>query len=336
MGFPTVPSWQASAQYLKVVSSYLKEVSSNKIREIFGSAAYQSNAVDDLHSAMIGSAIKFATQVSTWGGTFVDKPLEPSYKQLFQHEIEDSARSYFNHLLLATEASCFFLHALNKRLERFGSRDLRDGIYDSSVRALIRWLMQIALSALGRESKSLNEEAFDRLIKTRDLEYAQSPTLLGNGSDDQDSAMWMAARTISDEVSIKDSFDREGYPNHAILTHIVGTVLMLELEALDLTARIERISLCTTSEELSACFAPITDRPQRLIESAPRLDINTKGPRIADLIPNVISTALQQWFKQSFFCYAMRRAASLVLSREFEFASARPDGDQPADGKNAV
>jgi hypothetical protein len=48
----------------------------------------------------------------------------------------------------------------------------------------------------------------------------------------------------------------------------VSTVLMLELEALDLTARIERISWATASQELSACFAPLTDRPQGLIDIA--------------------------------------------------------------------
>lgn len=201
-----------------------------------------------------------------WGSTFVDKPLELPYEQLFQRAFESSARSYFNQLLLATEASCFYLHALDKRLERLGSEDFKKGIYDLSVSALISWLTQTAASALG------NEAAFDALIKKRDLEYSQSPSLFGNNSDDQNGAIWDAARTISDEISIKDSFDREGYPNHVILTHIVGTVLMLELEALDLSARIERISLAAASQELSACFAPMPDQPQRLIESAARSD----------------------------------------------------------------
>jgi len=268
MRFLTVPSWHASAQYLKIVASFLKEVSSNKIHEFFGSAARQSNAIDELHSAMIGCAIKFTTGVSTWGTTFLDKPLEPSYERLFQRENEHSSRSYFNQLLLATEAACFFLHALNKLLERSGPENFRKAVYDSSLRTLIRWLMQLAVSALARDSHSLNEEDFDALIKARDLEYTQSSTLLGTGSDDQDSAVWMAARTISDEVSVKDSFDREGYPNHVILAQIVSTVLMLELEALDLTARIERIFRATTGLDLGACFAPIADRPQRLFDIA--------------------------------------------------------------------
>ena len=276
MRFPTVPSWHASAQYLKIVASYMKDVSSNKIHEIFGSAARQNSAMDELHSAMIGSAIKFATGVSTWGSTFVDKALEQSYEQLFQREI--SSRSYFNQLLLATEAGCFFLYTLNKLLERFGSEDFRKGVYDLSLRTLIHWLMQMAASALSKHSDSLNEEAFERLIKTRDLEYAQSPTLLGSGSDDKDSAVWMAARTISDEVSIKDIFDREGYPNHVILTQIISTVLMLELEALNLTARIERVSMATTGQVLGACFVPVTDGPQRLIDITKTLCV----PRYAD------------------------------------------------------
>jgi hypothetical protein len=70
---------------------------------------------------------------------------------------------------------------------------------------------------------------------------------------------------------------------------------MLESEALDFTARIERIS---EGEELGACFAPTTDRPQRLIESAARLNTNT---RIADLIPDVSPTPLQQRIQRAFF-----------------------------------
>ena len=112
----------------------------------------------------------------------------------------------------------------------------------------------------------------------------------------------MAACKISDEVSIKDSFDREAYPNHIILTHIVGTVLMLESEALDFTARIERIS---ESEELGACFAPTTDRPQRLIESAARLNTNT---RIADLIPTLAPLHCSSEYGGLFSCYASRQA----------------------------
>jgi len=295
MRFPALPSRRSSAQCLTIVASYLNDVWSKITRAIFGSAAHQNNALDELHSAMIKSAIKFATHVTTWGSSFIDKPLEPAYDQLFQREIEHSARCYFNQLLLTTEAVCFFLHALNNRLERFGSKAFRSAIYDSSVQAMIRWLIQNAVLAFGRKSHSLSEEAFNQLIKTRGIEYAQSPSLFGNGSDDQSSAVWMAALKISDEVSIKDSFDREGYPNHTILTHIVGTVLILESEALDLTARIERIS---ESEELSACFAPTTDRPQRLIDSAARLDTNT---RIADQIPDVSPTPLQRRIQRAFF-----------------------------------
>jgi hypothetical protein len=268
MRIPIERSWRTSTQYLKMVALHLKEMSSSKIHEVFGSAARPSNPLDELHGAMIGSAIKFATGVSTWGTTFVHELLEPSYEELFQLDIELSSRSYFNQLLLAIEAACFFLHALNRLLERFGSEEFKKAIYDSSRKTLISWWIEVAVSALGRDSDSVNEEAFDALIKRRDLEYAKSPTLLGSGYDDQDGAVWMAARTISDEVSIKDSFDREGYPNHAILVQIVGTVLIMELEALVLTARIQRVSLATASRELGACFAPIIDRPQQLIDNA--------------------------------------------------------------------
>jgi hypothetical protein len=127
--------------------------------------------------------------------------------------------------------------------------------------------MQISFLALGRESNSLNEEAFGRLIMARDLEYAQSSNLLSNEADDHNHAVWMAACKICDGISIKDSFDREGYPNHAILAHIIRTVLMLELEALDLASRLDRIYEAA-DHKLSVCLEPIADHPQRLIDSA--------------------------------------------------------------------
>ena len=80
---------------------------------------------------------------------------------------------------------------------------------------------------------------------------------------------------------------------------------MLELEALDLSARIERISLAAASQELSACFAPMPDQPQRLIESAARSDTNTP---LADLIPNVSPTALQQRVQRAFFLLRTKAA----------------------------
>jgi len=284
MRFPAVPSWQTSARYLKIVASHLKEISSSKI-SIFPRSSRQNDAIDELNSAMIASAIKFAAGVSMWGTTFVDESFEPAYEQLFQRDIERPSQSYFNQLLLATEAVCFFLHSLNRLLGRSDSKDFKRAIYNSLLQTLICWLMQVAVSALGRETASISEEAFDALIKRRDLEYARSACLLGDDSNDTDSALSMAARTISEEVSVKDSFDREGHSDHVILTQIVSTVLMLEFEALDLTARIERISLARATQELGACFAPLTDRPQQLIDLANSgvfsVQLNTEGATTA-------------------------------------------------------
>jgi hypothetical protein len=89
----------------------------------------------------------------------------------------------------------------------------------------------------------------------RDLEYAQSPNLLSNEADDHNNAVWMAARKISDGISIKDSFDRDEYPNHAILAHIIRTVLMLELEALNFASKLERIYEAA-DRQLSVCLEP--------------------------------------------------------------------------------
>jgi hypothetical protein len=73
---------------------------------------------------------------------------------------------------------------------------------------------------------------------------------------------------------------------NVILTQIVSTVLMLELGALDLSARIERISRATATQELSACFAPIKDQPQRLIDIAKSTKLSGHRYTAADKIPS--------------------------------------------------
>jgi hypothetical protein len=150
--------------------------------------------------------------------------------------------------------------------------------------------MQISFLALGKESNSLNEEGFRRLIMARDLEYAQSSNLLSNEVDDHNNAIWMAACKISDGISIKDSFDRAEYPNHAILTHIIRTVLMLELEALNFASRLERIYEAA-DHKLSVCLEPIADHPQRLIDSAAGSETRMVLP---ELMPEGSYTALQE------------------------------------------
>jgi hypothetical protein len=66
---------------------------------------------------------------------------------------------------------------------------------------------------------------------------------------------------------------------------------MLELEVLDLTARLEKISLTVASQELSACFAPVTDRPHRLIDIAKSAKLSVqRHTDSARLAANNIST----------------------------------------------
>jgi hypothetical protein len=290
MEFTAARIRRVSDECLRRITSYSKGIPAKTILKIFRSSASKPSATEELHGETIESAVKFAVHVTRWGSTFVGAPLEPKYEQLFQNEREYSTRSYFNQLLLATEASCFFLHALNRRLGPAASRNFRNEIYDSSVLAMIQWLMQISFLALGKESNSLNEEGFRRLIMARDLEYAQSSNLLSNEVDDHNNAIWMAACKISDGISIKDSFDRAEYPNHAILTHIIRTVLMLELEALNFASRLERIYEAA-DHKLSVCFEPIADHPQRLIDSAAGSETRMVLP---ELMPEGSYTALQE------------------------------------------
>jgi hypothetical protein len=141
MEFTSALVRRVSDECVRRITFYSKGILAKTILQIFGRSASKPSATEELHGATIESAIKFAVHVSRWGSTFVGAPLEPKYEQLFPNEPEYSTRSYFNQLLLATEASCFFLHALNRRLGRAASRNFKSEIYDSSVLAMKRWLM---------------------------------------------------------------------------------------------------------------------------------------------------------------------------------------------------
>jgi hypothetical protein len=320
---------RVSDECLRRITFYSERIPTKTIIQVFRGAASKPSAMEELHSATIESAMKFAIHVSTWGSTFVGAPLEPKYQQLFQDQREHSTRSYFNQLLLAAEASCFFLHALNRRLGRATSRNFRNEIYDSSVLAMTRWLMQISFVALGKESNSISEEALGRLIVARDLEYAQSSNLLSNEADDYNNAVWMAARKISDGISIKDSFDRDGYANHAILAHIIRTVLMLELEALNFASRLERI-FEAADHTLIACLEPIADHPQRLIDSPAGSETRIVLP---ELMPDGSYTALQERVLTAFSLLSTRAATygSIVLRASNRLGRQRKRGHLSSD-----
>ena len=95
-------------------------------------------------------------------------------------------------------------------------------------------------------------------------------------------------------------------------THVAGPDGVTAMEQTDKRVRsnatryafLQRVALLISeSEELGACFVPTTDRPQRSIESAARLDTNTE---IADLIPDVGPTPLQQRIQRAFFLLRKR------------------------------
>ena len=160
---PVTISYHFRNLSLKGITSYLKDISSDKISAILGRAR-QISEIDDLHAAIIRGVIKFATSVPVWGSTFVDDDTEPSYKQMFPQEPAQTTQSYFNQLLLAVEAACFFLHASSRLSARQGSESLRQAIYDSSFRLMVGWLLQTVRTVLGEDNNTVTDDslaAFD-------------------------------------------------------------------------------------------------------------------------------------------------------------------------------
>ena len=146
----------------KGIRSYLKDISSDKISTIFGRTR-QGSEIDDLHAAMIRGVINFATTVPAWGSTFVDDDTQPSYKQIFPQELAQTTQSYFNQLLLAVEAACFFRHASSRLSARQGFESLRQAIYNSSFQLMVRWLMQTVMTVLGEDNNTVTDNFISRV-----------------------------------------------------------------------------------------------------------------------------------------------------------------------------
>jgi hypothetical protein len=103
-------------------------------------------------------------------------------------------------------------------------------------------------------------------------------------------------------------FERDGYANHAILAHIIRTVLMLALEAFILDPDLREFPRRRITQ-LGACLEPIADQPQRLIDSAAGSETRMVLP---ELMPDGFYTSLQERVLTAF---------SLLFTRATTFGS---------------
>ena len=69
-------------------------------------------------------------------------------------------------------------------------------------------------------------------LNFHNFEYAKAPTLLGKSPDDRNSAVWLAACAIAEQVN---------YPNSAVPSLILHTELINGLVAMDVANRIRSL-----------------------------------------------------------------------------------------------
>jgi hypothetical protein len=138
-------------------------------------------------------------------------------------------------MVVAIESSCFFLQALSRLSYRPANEKLRERVFDSSVRAVVRTLANF----LRQWSKNLDTPALEAdilgLVSIRELEYARATTLLSEKFNDRESAVWLAAFRVAESA---------GIPDRDILALPIMTALVRSLVDMDLAQRIRRVEAC--------------------------------------------------------------------------------------------
>jgi hypothetical protein len=134
---------------------------------------------------------------------------------------------------IALEACGFFLHAVDRLAYRPGDERLREAVYDTTARQMVRTFSDMIFNAWGASS-SLSEIEQDNLdlFNTRQLEYGKATRLIGETFNDLKSASWLAAHNIARAAEIAE-------PNIRVMA--LHTALLNSLVAMDLANRIKKV-----------------------------------------------------------------------------------------------
>lgn len=134
---------------------------------------------------------------------------------------------------IALEACGFFLHAVDRLAYRPGNERLREVVYDTTARQMVRTFSDMIFKAWGASS-SLSEIEQDNinLFNTRQLEYGKATRLIGETFNDLKSASWLAAHNVARAAEI---------PERDIRVMALHTSLLNSLAAMNLANRIKKV-----------------------------------------------------------------------------------------------
>lgn len=187
----------------------------------------------ELRAAVLGQTITFATSVAEEFDGFAAQRLfglnndAPSYPREFSVGPPETSTTHVNQILLSFGALSFFLHAIDRLSFRPNREALREAIFDPIAISLSETFAEM----LSKRDVNTTGNGTLQALQGLSLRYAEASTLAGTSTQDRNSALWLAACTIAEDV---------GYPKDIFAMLMVGK-LMDGLVELDLANRIKAL-----------------------------------------------------------------------------------------------
>jgi hypothetical protein len=196
----------------------------------------------ELRTYVVGQMIGFAGAVADQVDDWVARQLFglnseiPSYGRLFSIGPPKTSTTHVNQMTLCLGAFGFFWLAIDQFSFRENNETLRAAVLDPIVISISKMLAEVFKKMGG----DFTENELLMAVQSRSLRYAAAPTLFGKSVEDKNSAIWLAAYAIAEDVGHpKEVFAKLIYTE--VLAKLIHTELLNALVATDLKNRIKAL-----------------------------------------------------------------------------------------------
>jgi hypothetical protein len=136
----------------------------------------------------------------------------PCYARLFSVGPPKISTTHVSQMILCIRGLSFFLHVIDRLSFRPNNEALRAAVLDPIAISLSELLADM----LNKRGMRIAGTELLRGIQSLSLRYAAAPTLLGTSVQDKNSAVWLAAHAIAEDI---------GYPKEIFALLIHGQLL---------------------------------------------------------------------------------------------------------------
>jgi len=159
---------------------------------------------EELEQKMVAQAFEFTTSVTEAFESFIGEKGERPYRLLVSKVSPTDKRSPLNQFILISEHLAFSLHCLDRAAFRRDDTRLTEIIFEATERRIASLLTKISESI----ETEISEDRVLEFLESRQVLYAQMPSILGKGTDDPQSVYTVARKTIGTAF---------GHPGHFFL-----------------------------------------------------------------------------------------------------------------------